>query len=639
MDAVLFESMLLDENYTELGDKGVVVASLQNQIVVHNAKWDNFSEQVEVQSDIDLFKFKYLTWDYKALFEIVDIIKNANIYTLFIQYVTELDLEYPNINTDFRIEGATPPTLRKCNLTFADLMRVLGEKIQLTQDIQSTFDVSTASFIWALKINFSRLPDNLDYCINELGQIVQLNAHKSNPRIAGNRIINMQKPAEDYNNITDKTYTQFDTPYTLIIPIPYNDNDILKVNSPNSSVKSFQFNISRRGFQTTLEALLSDLVLAVEVVPWGKYAPFIQEIHPAGSKSVQSIFWRTVNGRLTYTWDNDVASPIFPYLGNGTLIGVKPWNMPAGKILDFYPCFLCECGVEWGSQNTESEANIVGLGRVFSFIEINVPQNSQPYQYDLPVFINLCGNQIPLDTSDKLYLKQSDHGLRLYTNLNKNIYYEIPNAIQYSKAAFSNFDAYQKSNISLQHLQEREQLRLQQQQQKDMQAVNTAQSIFNNVSQSARTAAINPVAGAVDLVSGAVNTGIDLYKQSKNRQNERANLALKQSQALAYARASVSPSSYVNGDIFISDIYKFAGQSINSNEIYSFSVLYLTEKDVLRIREYCVNNNIINQFDDFDPPQHVPQWGVFTPYKIFIKSKLGNARKDAYLFAEFARQP
>lgn len=639
MDAVLFESMLIDENYTELGDKGVVVTSLQNQIVVHNAKWDNFSEQVEVQSDIDLFKFKYLTWDYKALFEIVDIIKNANIYTLFIQYVTELDLEYPNINTDFRIEGATPPTLRKCNLTFADLMRVLGEKIQLTQDIQSTFDVSTASFIWALKINFSRLPDNLDYCINESGQIVQLNAHKSNPRIAGNRIINMQKPVEDYNNITDKTYTQFDTPYTLIIPIPYNDNDILKVNSPNSSVKSFQFNISRRGFQTTLEALLSDLVLSIEVVPWGKDAPLVQEIHPAGSKSVQAIFWRTVNGRLTYTWDNDVASPVFPFIGNGTLIGVKPWNMPGGKILDFYPCFLCECGIAWGAQNTESEANIVGLGRVFSFIEINVPQNSQPYQYDLPVFINLCGNQIPLDTSDKLYLKQSDHGLRLYTNLNKNIYYEIPNAIQYSKAAFSNFDAYQKSNISLQHLQEREQLRLQQQQQKDMQAVNTAQSIFNNVSQSARTAAINPVAGAVDLVSGAVNTGIDLYKQSKNRQNERANLALKQSQALAYARTSVSPSSYVNGDIFISDIYKFAGRSINSNEIYSFSVLYLTEKDVLRIREYCVNNNIINQFDDFDPPKHVPQWGVFAPYKIFIKSKLGNARKDAYLFAEFARQP
>lgn len=639
MDAVLFESMLIDEGDSEFGEKGVIITSLQNQVVVHNAKWDNFSDQVEVKSDIDLFKFKYLTWDYKALFEIVDIIKNADIYTLFIQYVTELDLEYPNVNTDFRIEGATPQTLRKCNLTFTDLMRILGEKVQLAQDIQSTFDLQTASFIWALKINFSRLPDNLDYCINELGQITQLNADKSNPRIAGNRIINMQKPVDDYNNITDKTYTQFDTPYTLILPIPYNDNDILKVNAPNSSAKSFQFNISRRGFQKTLEALLSDLILSVEIVPWGKKEPFLQEIHPAGGKPVQAITWNTVNGRLTYTWDNDVASSIYPYVGNGTLIGVKPWDASAEQMSNFYPCFLCEYGIEWGGQNKGSEANIVGLGRVFSFIEIDVPQNSQPYQYDLPVFINLCGNQIPLDTSDKLYLKQSDHDLRLYTNLNKNIYYKIPNAIQYSKAAFSNFDAYQKSNISLQHLQEREQLKLQQQQQKDMQAINTAQSIFNNVSQSARTAAINPIAGAVDLMSGAVNTGIDLFKWNNERQNERANLALKQSQALAYARTSVSPSSYISGDIFISDIYKFTGQSINSNEIYSFSVLYLTEKDILRIREYCVNNNIINQFDDFDPHQHVPQWGVFTPYTIFIKSKLGNARKDAYLFAEFARQP
>lgn len=638
MDAVLFESMLIDEDFSELGDKGVVVTSLTNQTIVHNAKWDNFSEQVEVQSDTDLFKFKYLTWDYKALFEIVDIIKNADIYTLFIQYVTELDLEYPNVNTDFRIEGATPQTLRKCNLTFTDLMHILGEKVQLTQNIQSTFDITTASFIWALKINFSRLPDNLDYCVSEAGNIVQLNAEKSNPRIAGNRMINMQKPVEDYNNITDKKYTQFDTPYTLIIPIPYNDNDVLKVSAPNSSAKSFQFNISRRGFQATLEALLSDLVLSVEIVPWGKNAPFLQEIHPAGGRSVQSITWSTVRGQLIYAWDNDAASSIYPYVGNGTLIGVKPWDAPSGQASNFYPCFLCEHGIEWGAQNKGSEANIAGLGRVYSFIEISVPQSSQLYQYDLPVFINLCGNQIPLDTSDKLYLKQSDHGLRLYTNLNKNIYYELPNAVQYSKAAFSNFDAYQKSNISLQHLQEREQLKLQQQQQKDMQAINTAQSVFNNVSQSARTAAINPVAGAVDLVSGIINTGVDLYKQSKDRQNERANLALKQSQALAYARTSVSPSSYINGDIFISDIYKFTGQSINSNEIYSFSTLYLSEKDVLRIREYCVNNNIINQFDDFIPAQHVPQWGVFTPYTIFIKSKLGNARKDAYLFAEFSRQ-
>lgn len=639
MDAVLFESMLIDEDYSDLGDKGVVVSSLVNQIVVHNAKWDNFSEQVEVQSDIDLFKFKYLTWDYKALFEIVDIIKNADIYTLFIQYITELDLEYPNVNLDFRIEGATPQTLRKCNLTFADLMHILGEKIQLAQDIQSTFDVTTASFIWALKINFSRLPDTLNYCVTQLGQIVQLSADKSNPRIMGNRIINMQKPVEDYNNIIDKTYTQFDTPYTLIVPIPYNENDILKVNAPNSSGKSFQFNISRRGFQATLEALLSDLVLSVEVVPWGKNTPFLQEIHPVGSKSVQSITWNTVGGRLTYTWDNDVASTTYQYLGNGTLIGTKPWNVSEGQRANFYPCFLCEHGIEWGAQNSGSEANIVGLGRVFSFIEIDTPQNSQPYQYDLPMFINLYGNQIPLDTSDKLYLKQSDHGLRLYTNLNKNIYYELPNAVQYSKAAFSNFDAYQKSNISLQHLQEREQLKLQQQQQKDAQVINTAQSVFNNVSQSARTAAINPVAGAVDLVSGIINTSADIYKQNKERQNERANLALKQSQALAYARTSVSPSSYVNGDIFISDIYKFTGASINSNEVYSFSVLYLTEKDVLRIREYCVNNNIINQFDDYDPQKHAPQWGVFTPYTIFIKSKLGSARKDAYLFAEFTRQP
>lgn len=637
MDAVLFSSMLIDEGDSEFGDRGVIVTSLQNRVVVHNAKWDNFSNQVEVQSDIDLFKFKYLTWDYRALFEIVDIIKNADIYTLFIQYVTELDLEYPNVNTDFRIEGATPQTLRKCNLTFTDLMHILGEKIQLTQNIHSTFNVSTASFIWALKISFSRLPDNLDYCINELGNVAKLNADKSNPRIAGNRIINMQRPVEDYSNITDKTYMQFDTSYTLIIPIPYSDNDILKVLAPNSSVKSFQFNISQRGFQTTIEALLSDLVLAVELVPWGKNAPFLQEIHPVGRYGVQTITWERVNGRLTYTWDNDVASPVYQYIGNGTLIGVKPWGTSNETKSNFYPCFLCEYGIEWGAKNKGSEANIVGLGRVFSFIEIDVPQNSNAYQYDLPIFINLCGNQIPLDTSDKLYVKQSDHGLRMYTNLNKNIYYEIPNAIQYSKAAFSNFDAYQKSNISLQHLQEREQLKLLQQQQKDMQVISTVQSVFNNVSQAARTAAINPVAGAVDLASSIVNTGIDLHKQSKERQNARANLALKQSQALAYARTSVSPSSYINGDIFISDIYKFTGRTINSNEIYSFSMLYLTEKDVLRIREYCVDNNIVNQFDDFDPRQHVPQWGVYTPYTIFIKSKLGNARKDAYLFAEFSR--
>lgn len=608
--AKAFKNFLIDSNLSQ-----GVFFGMDTPIDI-SVKCDNFAEQVQVYNVIEainLFEYKYITFDGKTVFEITDCLQCDDYYTLFVTLLSRVKLE--QWDSDFLLTHQTYKKLKDLGFDNTKWIEILGSEIKFEQ-------IAGEAMGWGIKIDLSAIPSNIgvyDYdnntpefinwaaSLHGLGFLTHTDIAPRDPAIGSTL---------DYNYFVASQRS-----YTVILPVPIGNSSQFEVTETSTSgtAKTFLKTLNWYDFMRALEALINDLTLSVELIPLSFTNPTVGILtRPATYTTGTLPNFRGGGGQLS---TNNSIKYSFSYNKPNLYYVQKYWlqgglacivkDIAAQKV--DYPFMFCEFGI--GSPTPTSA--MVGFVVNYNFISISAPTSNSI----AITAINLLGNVIEVNgkLADTLYIKIKEHGLRVYLNWELRNFVDIENNIEFDKSAFSNFEAYQKANLLLVQNQQTETLKLQQQQAEKTQTLNQVQAGVGALSKAGQAGANAAMGGpfaaigaaASSLVSSATDMVFNQISFNQKQQNERANLKLQQQQALGALRSTIVPATTLNGFVVLSDIVNFRmgefGRPPLVSSIY-FTYVNITGFRDIKLYDYLISNNYLDNIDNgyLTVPPYVP---------------------------------
>lgn len=584
-----------------------------------SVKNDNFATQVQIldnEDTADLFDYKYITFDDSAVFEIKDCIKNEKYTTLFIQYLSNITFETENNN--FRVDGVSVATLQRLGFDINQFAEILGNSLKIDYVNYNVEEIAEQEyFIFGIRLRFSELPANLNYRLTGEDNTVALVTDELNvgSSILNPSIANVEIAPDDLLNELDET--SIDNAKTVIIPMPVSSGMLLRFSPTNGY--GFQF----KDVINTLSQLITDLTLTAEIIPiTSNTLVFMHDFVPKNIVFEQGIALPVINLP-------DVAPDMEKFTN---MLRVPSGLVSEGKT-KAPPCFVIGGMVEGTGVYDIRKWNIC---EVFDFIKINLPTIETNESYINAIILN---NSIDISKikNNYFYIKRENGYIRIYVDIEKNIYTDIVNTLEFAKNAYSNFDAYIKSNIELVNRQNLTALQQQQQQKRDLQNLDHVISGANSLQRAAFSLGMGSVGGAIGaLVGGAVSIAADEAKFNMQQQNEIANNKLAAAQALERARSTITPSSELKGSVSLATALRGAYDAThNYITPVILSKITLTDMQLYNVQKYIFDNLITEKITDITQIKK-PEWQKFFNYyqiKITNRSAI-NTRKDLIIFVE-----
>lgn len=584
-----------------------------------SVKNDNFAEQVQILDNddtTDLFDYKYITFDDSAVFEITDCIKNDKYTTLFIQYLSNITFDTENSN--FRVDGISVATLQRLGFDINQFAEILGNSLKIDYVNYNAEDIDEQEyFIFGIKLRLSELPADLNYRFTGTGNEVTLVTDDLN---VGNTIYNPSIANVEIAPDDLLSETSIDNAKTVIIPMPLSAITLLRFGAANTY--GFQF----KDVINTLSKLITNLTLTAEIIPiTSNTLVFMHDFMPKNITIEQGILGTEI-----------IIPDVAPDIAKFTNMLRAPSGLVDEGVTKAAPCFVMD-GMVTGTGQSTRKWNIC---EVFDFIKINLPETAANESYINTIILD---NSIDISKvkNNYFYLKRGNGYIRIYIDIEKNIYTDIVNTLEFAKNVYSNFEAYQKSNIELVNSQNNAALQQQQQQKRGLQTVSSVTSGVNTaIGAVSQFASGNILGGVTGLLSGGANIASEEIKFNMQQQNERANNKLAAAQALERARSTITPSSDLKGSVSLITALKGA---YNADENYITPIILskvrLTPMQMYTIQKYIFDNAITDKVSNISQIVK-PEWQtIYNFYQAKISNKSAiNTRKDLIIFVEDAEE-
>ena len=613
--ATIFKDFRISTNATNTAVQFTKVSPLSISV-----KNDNFSSQVQILDNADttdLFDYKYITFDNSAVFEIKDCIKNEKYTTIFIQYLSNITFDEANAN--FRVDAVSAATLQRLGLNVNEFLQILGNAAEIKRVNYIAEESSTDNFLMlAIRLRYSELPQNLSKCyymnesnvptIADIVDNLNVKSEVYNPSIAN---IN-QLPQDNQLNETSA-----DNATVVIIPIPIHETDYFSIFSAYSHYYSFTY------FVNTLSTLITDLTLSAEIIILTNKT--ITLLHDGEPKYMTF----RIPGRGFITLP-DVSTDLNNFLNlvrfPSTLYDVATNKLKAA------PCF-----VMGGKKETISSINKTYIFyEFFEYKKIILPvlQSNEAY-----TTLSILNNDIDISQikNDYIYIKRENGKIRIYVDIERNIYTDIITTLEFAKNAYSNYEAYTKSNIELVNNQNIASLNQQQQQQRKTQTLDNVISGANSFKNAAFSLGMGSPLGAIGaLVGGGIEIAADEAKFNLSQQNATANQKLAASQAMDKLRTTIVPSSDLKGSVNLTTVL----QATDITTLYkicfiTLSKIVLTDMQKYSLIKYAFDNIITEKITSIAQIKK-PAWQTVNncyQVKLCNVNPL-NTRKDLIIFVE-----
>lgn len=543
-----------------------------------SVKNDNFSTQVQILDNddtTDLFDYKYITFDDSAVFEIKDCIKNEKYTTLFIQYLSNITFDTENSN--FRVDGVSVATLQRLGFDINQFAEILGNSLKIDYINYKAEDIAEQEyFIFGIKLRFSELPQNLNYRFTGVKNEVTLVTDELN---VGNNIFNPSIANIEIAPDNLLYQTSIDNAKTVIIPMPLGPITFLQFTYANTY--GFEF----KDVIATLSELITNLTLTVEIIPiTSNTLVFMHDFSPKNIAIEKGSLGTEI-----------IIPDVEPDMAKFTNMVRVPSGLVNDGVTRAAPCFVMD-GMVTGTGASTRKWNIC---EVFDFIKINLPENAANESYINAIILN---NFIDISKikENYFYIKRENGYIRIYIDIEKNIYTDIVNTLEFAKNAYSNFEAYQKSNIELVNSQNLAALQQQQQQKRNLQTVSSVTNGVNTaIGAISQFASGNIAGGITSILSGGANIASEEIKFNMQQQNEIANNKLAAAQALERARSTITPSSDLKGSISLTTALKGAyNADINYITPIILSKITLTDMQLYSVQKYIFDSAITEKVND-----------------------------------------
>ena len=546
--AKIFKDFYISPN----GDNTAVMFGMVEPVEIA-VKNDNFATQITVKNknaNIDLFNYKYITFDESAMFEITDVVQNNGYYTLFVQYLTDVKLN--EWDEAFRIESITAQKIQRLGMSASQILQIFGnlENLNIWNITDMTRTEEQAPFMYAIRMEFSECPQDLSYAlsVSDRGGAVGLQNDWTNEGVITGVMeraitFNASKPNELPTSPAD--FLQYNENLVAYIPIPTRKNNAFCVQLEDGR-RTPEETIDIRGFVAALNSLITDLTISVNVtILTTKSIYTLYERYTPGSGYTRKIS----PVALDISADkNLIIIPTYDTPYKGSAVGA-PINNGLVRHMNAYPVILMQ---------VESTSNS-GMAECLDFMDLYFPPLIG-MKNRLLLFFEILGNKI--DCSDlydnEVTIKRLAYSLRVYKNFEQNRYEEFETSFEFNRDAYSNYDAYKKANIDLLQAQQDATLKQKQAQEREQlenqmtfQTVNAGLDTFIDAGTS--FAKGNVTGGTRALVTGATSWGFDALEGIVDfetaQQNARANQRLAQQQQHEQASKSIILASKVNGSV------------------------------------------------------------------------------------------
>lgn len=595
-------------------------------IVEVKCKNDNFASQIEIlnNSDIDLFKYRYITFDNSAIFEITDIIINGKYATLFIDYISNVTLNVYNNN--FCVEAVTSRKLQRMGIDLNEFFVIFGKNAKTQWEQKTKITSNNGDCFFALKLRFSEYPKDLTYAMNYVSDGAPLYARtvtvSTDKLNSGGKTYVQNISAIDKNLPTNDIsfFTQFDNATVMYLPIPRNSFSVsIETASSTNNISG-----SVGDFVSALNKLINDLLLSAELTLLSGKSLYGIDFN--AYTVAQPLTQKRANAIVS---DNGTSGIKITFNATQITSKVSSTNAAFGGCIRFFkqvtkdtsyafPVFVIDSNVEPQTQGTGTRLVYEGFYDAFLFEKITYRQSTEKNK--LFFAMRLFNNIVDLSQSreDYIYIQRRTRGLRVYIDVERNIYTDIDTTFEFAKNAYSNYEAYKKANIDLVQAQERQTLKLQEKQKITAFAVDAAFSFAQNQVDTANAVAGGAQSGGwigalMAGINSKVNYGLAQGEKAVNLSmeigNARANLKLAQQQAHERARETILLSSDLAGNTAYTDIYSTGITDANAPDIFFMSFLTATidEDKITEFSRYIYENQILEKL--YDISEFVkPEW-------------------------------
>ena len=596
-----------------------------------SVKNDNFATQVEIydaSDDTDFFAYKYITFDDSAIFEITDCMKNEKYTTLFIQYLS--NITFDEFDENFRVDSVSVRHMQDLGLDINQLFTIFGNQVTPSKHYYSHSETAGAPFMYAIRLRFASIPENLTYGFthrkNEVKSLGTWGGYSggasySNPADPSTRNVAIK--------VNEDTLT--DPIYSAILPIPYKDKktyvgftDYLWVN-----FDAYKFEITTAKFINTLKSLLSDLVISAELIILSNNQLCL--VYPK-NEVLEKEYLRVGYSNNEY----NISLELFDATGEGAYGSVDvvcaSEHAINGSCLYGMPVFL-------NAKKLNVETRIIERLAFYKLPLSELDSNNK-----ICFSLNFLGNRIDISKLRKdgsIYVKNNLGSMRVYVDFQRNIYQDIQNEIEYSKSAFSNYNAYKKSNIDLLNSQKDASLRQLQKQQRGLQTLDTATGVGDTFARSAFAFGTGGVgSGAGVLLGGVANAVTSEIKFNATQQNALANERLAQRQAHQSASSIIVPENFVSGEMSFINSFTMWIHSISQSIIPCLYTIEYVTPNVYLLSKNVFNNQMTEKIGNMQllpTATRVFSWYPATfprkIYQAFITTRNpANNRKDFTIY-------
>ena len=557
-----------------------------------------------------MFDYKYITFDDSAVFEITDAIKNGNYTTIIVQYLS--NISFDTADSNFRVDAGSARRLQDLGLDLNKFVEILGNKTTVER-ADLIAENNSEPFLYAIKIRVSEMPQNLKYRLIGDGRKVAI------AEAADERNIQVHNPSLSEYDVEPTDFLSNDSAISLFLFMPATMSGIesgIYFNNGNT-----HFEILLYYFFETLNVLITDLTLSVEITPVSEKTLYIPEL-------VSGV---RVKKKMQFNLTSGVTKITLPVMGSSTYLDRTLWSIRVvdssvqeddSNFLSFgYPVFTTKTHITGGFQES------------YNFIKLDIerPQNESILS------IEILGNTIDVSKlrNDFVYLKRQNKSIRVYIDLERNIYTDIQTTLEYAKNAYSNYEAYQKSNIDLINAQELATLKQTQTQARELQDFEHLSTGAKSVGAALFSLGIGNIAGAAGMALGAgANMAIDEKKHNLKTQNDTANQRLNAAQAHEKRTATITPSSDLQGSINLQTSLRTKTTGLSAQlTLATITTIAPTAAQFKILQKYVFENTLLEKITDISQIQK-PEWASsYYQTRICNRSAL-NTRKDLIVFTE-----